>query len=140
MMSASNCSIRRFVSLMAVSARSFEQPMPTSLSGWPLIEPPVQPSRGLFLFFGFAPAYWDIAETTPARSWLSNAPNAPWQSERTAILIVDAVFRAVAADAASAATATRSSAKETTFHLRLATVMQFLPVEPTDSRPGGLIL
>ncbi len=67
----------RLVSLIAVSALSFEHPIPTSFSGWPAIEPPVQPSRGLFGFFGFAPAYSDIAATTPARSWLSNAPNAP---------------------------------------------------------------
>src|SRR5215213_9538473 len=113
MTSAFNCSIRRFVSLIAVSARSFEQPIP----------PPFQPFRGLFGSTGFAPAYSDIADTTPARSWLSNEPNAPWQSERTATLIVDAVFRPVAAEAAKAAAATRSTAKKPTFHLRLATVM-----------------
>src|SRR4051812_6011468 len=49
--------------------------------------PPVQPSRGLLGFFGFAPANCDIAETTPARSWLSNEPNAPWQSDSTPTLI-----------------------------------------------------
>src|SRR4051794_14189696 len=49
--------------------------------------PPVQPSRGLFGFFGRAPANCDIAETTPARSWLSNEPKAPWQSDSTPILI-----------------------------------------------------
>ena len=49
--------------------------------------PPVQPSRGLFGFFGLAPANCESAETTPAMSWLSNEPNAPWQSDRTAILI-----------------------------------------------------
>src|SRR5690349_24439379 len=87
MMSAPSCSMRRRVSLIAVSAWSFEQPMPTSLSGWPLIAPPVQPARGRFGFFGLPPANCEIAETTPARSWLSNEPNAPWQSESTPILI-----------------------------------------------------
>src|SRR3954452_1094883 len=87
MMSAPSCSMSRRVSLIAVSAWSFEQPMPTSLSGWPLIAPPVQPARGRVGFLGFAPANWDIAEPTPARSWLSNEPNAPWQSESTPILM-----------------------------------------------------
>src|SRR3954451_1883531 len=87
MMSAPSCSISRRVSLIAVSAWSFEQPMPTSLSGWPLMAPPVQPARGRFGFFGFAPANCETAETTPARSWLSNEPNAPWQSDSTPILI-----------------------------------------------------
>src|SRR5690348_2983090 len=104
MTSAPSCSIRRFVSLIAVSARSFEQPMPTSLRGCPLIEPPDQPARGLFRLTGLAPAYSDMAATTPARSWLSNAPNAPWQSDSTATLIgVAAVGFAVAAEAAMAA-------------------------------------
>ena len=58
----------RLVSLIAVSARSLLQPMPTSLTGCPPIDPPVQPLRGSFGFTGFAPAYSDIAETTPARS------------------------------------------------------------------------
>ena len=49
--------------------------------------PPVQPSRGLLGFFGLAPANWLNAETAPARSWLSNEPNAPWQSDRMATLI-----------------------------------------------------
>ena len=49
--------------------------------------PPVQPSRGLFGFFGLAPANCENADTTPARSWLSNVPNAPWQSDRTPTLI-----------------------------------------------------
>src|SRR4051794_32061355 len=87
MTSALSCSIRRLVSLMAVSAWSLEHPMPASTSGWPLMAPPVQPSRGLFGFFGRAPANCDIAETTPARSWLSKDPNAPWQSDSTPILI-----------------------------------------------------
>src|SRR4051794_11588642 len=87
MMSAPSCSTSRRVSLIAVSALSFEQPTPTSLSGWPLISPPVQPSRGLLGFLGFAPAYSENAATTPARSWLSKDPNAPWQSERTPILM-----------------------------------------------------
>src|SRR3954447_7650861 len=87
MMSAPSCSISRRVSLIAVSAWSLEQPIPTSLSGWPLMAPPVQPARGLFGSFGFAPANCDMAETTPARSWLSNEPNAPWQSDSTPILI-----------------------------------------------------
>src|SRR4051812_18048009 len=87
MMSAPSCSMSRRVSLIAVSAWSFEQPIPTSLSGWPLIAPPVQPARGLFGSFGLAPANCDIAETTPARSWLSNEPNPPWQSDSTPILI-----------------------------------------------------
>src|SRR3954453_3214739 len=87
MMSASSCSIRRRVSRIAVSARSSEQPTPTSLSGWPSMAPPVQPSRGLFGFFGLAPANCEKAATTPARSWLSNEPNAPWQSDRTPTLI-----------------------------------------------------
>src|SRR4051794_5859339 len=87
MMSAPSCSISRRVSLMAVSAWSLEQPMPTSLSGWPLIAPPVHPARGSSGFFGLAPANCDIAETTPARSWLSKEPNAPWQSDSTPILI-----------------------------------------------------
>src|SRR4051794_27624079 len=87
MMSAPSCSTSRRVSLIAVSALSFEQPTPTSLSGWPLISPPVQPSRGLLGFLGLAPAYSESAATTPARSWLSKDPNAPWQSERTPILM-----------------------------------------------------
>src|SRR5690349_11892354 len=87
MMSAPSCSISRRVSLMAVSAWSLEQPMPTSLSGWPLIAPPVQPARGRFGSFGLAPANCDLAEATPARSWLSKEPNAPWQSDSTPILI-----------------------------------------------------
>src|SRR3954452_7903865 len=87
MMSAPSCSMSRRVSLIAVSAWSLEQPMPTSLSGWPLIAPPVHPARGSSGFFGLAPANYDIAETTPARSWLSKEPNAPWQSDSTPILI-----------------------------------------------------
>src|SRR3954451_14622168 len=87
MTSALSCSIRRLVSLMAVSAWSLEHPMPASTSGWPLMAPPVQPSRGLFRFFGRAPANCESAETTPARSWLSKDPNAPWQSERTPMRI-----------------------------------------------------
>ena len=43
MMSAPTCSIGLRVSWMAVSAWSLEQPMPTSLSGWPSMAPPVQP-------------------------------------------------------------------------------------------------
>src|SRR5919197_1059389 len=87
MTSASSCSITRRVSLMTVSAGSSLQPMPTNLGGWSPIAPPVQPSRGLLGFFGLAPANCDIAATTPARSWLSNAPNAPLQSDITATLI-----------------------------------------------------
>src|SRR4029077_4774704 len=95
MMSAPSCSIRRFVSLIAVSARSFEQPTPTSWSGWPPTEAPVQPSRGLFGFFALPPANCAIAVTTPARSWLSNDPNAPWQSDMTAILRGEGVLLGV---------------------------------------------
>src|SRR6266536_1569976 len=87
MMSAPSCSTSRRVSLIAVSALSLEQPTPTSCSGWPLISPPVQPSRGLLGFLGLAPVCSETAATTPARSWLSNDPNAPWQSERTPILM-----------------------------------------------------
>ena len=87
MMSALSCSISRRVSLIALSAESLEQPIPTSLSGWPPMAPPVQPARGRFGFTGLPPANWEIAETTPARSWLSKEPNAPWQSDMTAILI-----------------------------------------------------
>src|SRR5436305_15103898 len=123
-MSAPNCSISRFVSLIAVSALSFEQPTPTSFSGWPLIDPPVQPLRGLFGFFAFAPANCDIAVTTPARSWLSNEPNAPWQSERTAILIVDAELVVEAPNAAVAAVSATSAASGTmNFQLRLRYLM-----------------
>src|SRR3954453_17927508 len=89
MTSAPSCSMSRRVSLIAVSAWSLEQPIPTTWRGGPLMAPPVQPSRGRFGFFGLAPANCDIAETTPARSWLSNDPNAPWQSDRTPILIGD---------------------------------------------------
>src|SRR4051794_32431933 len=87
MTSAPSCSMSRRVSLMAVSARSSEQPTPTILIGWSPMAPPVMPSRGLFGFLGFAPANCEKAATTPARSWLSNEPNAPWQSDRTPILI-----------------------------------------------------
>src|SRR3954452_2143893 len=87
MTSAPSCSMSRRVSLIAVSARSSEQPTPTILIGWSPMAPPVMPSRGLFGFFGLAPANCENAATTPARSWLSNDPNAPWQSDRTPTLI-----------------------------------------------------
>src|ERR1700682_259188 len=104
MMSAPSCSMSRLVSLFALSALSFEHPTPTSLIGWPLIWAPVQPLRGLFGSTGFPPAYCDIAAQTPARAELSTEPNAPWQSDITATLIVLAAFvRAVAAEAANAA-------------------------------------
>ena len=79
----------RRVSLMAVPDVSSPQPTPTSFSGWPLIAPPVQPSRGLSGFLGLAPANWANAETAPAMFWLSNVPNAPLHSESTATLIGD---------------------------------------------------
>src|SRR6266536_1631126 len=104
MMSAPSCSTSRRVSLIAVSALSLEQPTPTSCSGWPLISPPVQPSRGLLGFLGLAPVCSETAATTPARSWLSNDPNAPWQSERTPILMgVPAPPDVVAVDEVAAA-------------------------------------
>src|SRR5919198_4993858 len=87
MTSASSCSIRRRVSLIARSELSSPQPMPTSLSGWLPMAPPVNPSRGLLGFFGVAPANCAKAATTPARSWLSNDPKAPLQSDMTATLI-----------------------------------------------------
>src|SRR5690348_4086973 len=77
----------RRTSLMAVSDVSSPQPTPTSLSGWPLMAPPVKPSRGLLGFLGFAPANWDRAATAPAMFWLSNEPKAPLHSDMIAILI-----------------------------------------------------
>ncbi len=118
-MSAPSCSIRRFVSLIARSALSLPQPIPTSFSGCPLIDAPTQPSRGLFGFLAWPPANWDIAVTTPARSWLSNEPNAPWQSDRTPILIGVALLRAVAVVATYAAAITAIAASGTSFHLPL---------------------
>ena len=41
----------------------------------------------MFGSFGFAPANCENAATTPAMSWLSNAPKSPLQSDRTATLI-----------------------------------------------------
>src|SRR5690242_16721248 len=77
----------RRTSLMAVSDVSSPQPTPTSLSGWPLMAPPVKPSRGLFGFLGLAPANCDRAATAPAMFWLSNEPKAPLHSDMIAILI-----------------------------------------------------
>jgi len=54
--------------LIAVSALSFEQPIPTSFNGWPLICPPVQPADGFFGFFGFTPAYCARAVIAPPMS------------------------------------------------------------------------
>src|SRR6478672_6789761 len=87
MTSASSCSMRRRVSLIARSEVSSPQPTPTSLIGWSPMAPPVKPSRGLLGFLGLAPANWDIAATTPAMFWLSNEPNAPLHSDMIAILI-----------------------------------------------------
>jgi len=102
--SAFSCSIRRFVSLIAVSARSFEQPKPTIWSGCPPTAPPVMPADGLLLFFGVAPAYWTKAAMAPPMSASYWLPNAPWQSDRIPILIVDACERPVAVVATTAAT------------------------------------
>ena len=118
-MSAPACSTMRFVSLITLSALSFEQPIPTSWSGCPPIWPPVQPLRGLFGSTGFAPANCDIADTTPARSCWSNDPNAPWQSDITAILIgVPAALFPVAPEAAKTAVRPATAARGTSIHLR----------------------
>ena len=58
----------RLVSLMAESAVSFAQPMPTSWSGWPPIDPPCQPADGLFGLFGFAPPNCETAVIAPPMS------------------------------------------------------------------------
>src|SRR5438045_7392205 len=98
--------------------------------------PPVQPSRGLFGFFGLAPAYCENAATTPAMSWLSNAPNAPWQSDRTATLIVVAEFLAVATDADSAAATTARTANGISFRLPVRALIRL----PSSFRTDGCFL
>src|SRR6202011_4093983 len=97
----------RFVSLIAVSAWSLEQPKPTILSGCPATEPPLIPADGLFGFFGLAPANCANAAIAPPMSASYWLPNAPWQSDRMPILIVDAVAlpEAVAARTPSSAPA-----------------------------------
>ena len=58
----------RLVSLSARAGVSSPQPMPTMLSFFPPALPPVIPAEGFFLFFGFAPAYWENAAIVPAVS------------------------------------------------------------------------
>src|SRR5262245_28340202 len=87
MTSASSCSIRRRVSLIAVSELSSPQPTPTSLSGWSPIAPPVKPFFGSLGSTGLAPANCENAATAPAMFCLSNAPNAPLHSDMIATLI-----------------------------------------------------
>src|SRR6476646_530271 len=87
MTSASSCSIRRRVSLIARSELSSPQPTPTSLSGWSPMAPPVKPFFGSFGSTGVAPANWANADTAPAMFCLSNAPNAPLHSDMIATLM-----------------------------------------------------
>ena len=58
----------RRVSFRARAGVSSPQPMPTMLSFFPPALPPVIPAEGFFLFFGFAPAYWENAAIVPAVS------------------------------------------------------------------------
>ena len=135
MMSAPSCSIRRFVSLIAVSALSFEQPTPTSLSGWPLIEPPVQPSRGLFGFFALRAGELrhrrhdagEILVVERAEGALTVGQDADLDRRRRRV-------RAVAVAATSAAATTASAASGTSFHLRLRAFI----LMPSSFRTGWM--
>jgi hypothetical protein len=63
---------------------------------------------------------------------LSNDPKAPWQSDSTAILIVDASDRAVAVAATTAAAITATAASGTSLHLRLRAFIRM----PSSFRTG----
>ena len=122
----------RRVSFSASAGVSSPQPMPTRFSRLPPAVPPVIPAEGFFLFFGFAPAYWDRAAIVPALSTSYPNAKAPLQSvmiaNRTSPLCA---VVARAPEVAIVLPTTRTASGSKSFHLPSFMVPPLVPALST---------